>query len=75
MSIGYAYACDGPDCDVHTQPVATAPPYLPYGFIGLRWNEAGQEMPMRVFCSWACVMKYAAGQPIPERIEESDGGH
>jgi hypothetical protein len=67
--IGYAYTCDGPDCEVHTSPVATPPPYLPYGFIETRLTLPGNDPETRQFCSWECVMKYAANQPIPERID------
>lgn len=63
--IGYAYNCDGPDCETHTAPVATAPPYLPYGFIETRQTLPPSE-DRHQFCSWECLMKFAADQPIPQ---------
>lgn len=68
MSIGRAFYCDGPDCEAHTGPIATPEPYLPYGFIETRQCHAlGEDR--NQFCSWGCLMKYAADQPIPEIIE------
>lgn len=68
MSTGYAYHCDGPGCEVHTAPIATAPPYLPVSFLELRWVDSAGEGKLH-FCGWDCAMKYAAAQPVPERID------
>jgi hypothetical protein len=68
VSIGYAYSCDAPDCERHTGPVAAAPPYVPYGFIEARQILSAEELRVH-FCSWDCLMKYAADQPIPEEID------
>lgn len=72
MSIDRTYYCEGPDCGDEGAPAnattATPPPYLPVGIIETRdASPAGQET--HHFCSWPCLMKYAAAQPIPERIE------
>lgn len=65
MSIGYAYHCDGPDCETHIAPIATPPPYLPSPFMEVRYVEPdGQHA--HHFCGWDCLMKYAAKQPLPE---------
>jgi hypothetical protein len=67
VTIERTYHCDGPDCEVHAR-TPVAPPYLPAGFIGV--SEGGPSpIPARHFCSWDCLMKYAARFPAPERIE------
>jgi hypothetical protein len=58
-----AFYCDGPDCEGHVDPIAKPAPYLPYGFIEARQSDPAEE---HHFCSWGCVMKFAADQPIPE---------
>lgn len=75
MSIERTYYCESPDCEVHTA-TATAPPYVPMGFIETRQTDStGEEV--HHFCSWDCCMKFAAAQPMPEVIsfpeEGSDG--
>jgi hypothetical protein len=74
MTIERTYYCEGPDCGdvpegspVHAR-TASPPPYLPVGFIETRVIEHGGEE-IHHFCSWPCVMKFAAAQPIPERID------
>lgn len=71
MGVDRTYFCDGPDCGDGSPcgaTTATPPPYLPGGFIEAR-SDDGQHF----FCGWDCLMKFAANQPIPERIE-LDGG-
>jgi hypothetical protein len=85
MSIDRTYYCDGPDCggdgglkggasSVHAQ-TATPPPHLPGGFLELR----GDRTETAHFCSWDCLMKYAASHPADEVIpiteeDEQDAG-
>lgn len=79
MAIERTYYCDGPGCgDEHDggQPcnvrTATPPPYVPVSFIATRESLPGNEEIEHHFCGWGCLMKYAAAQPIPERIEWDD---
>jgi hypothetical protein len=78
VAIDRIYYCEGPDCggegglagghtSCHVQ-TATAPPYLPPSFIEVREGD-DQGPTEHHFCSWDCLMKYAAAQPIPERID------
>lgn len=81
MSIERTYYCEGPDCggegglsggytSVHVV-TSTPPPYLPDGIIEVREPDPSGGI-VRHFCGWDCVMKFAANQPIPERIELYD---
>ena len=81
MSVQRTIYCDGPDCGGegglrggHTSchvSTASPPPYLPISFIEVRErHDMGDEI--QHFCGWDCLMKYAAKQPIPERIEWDD---
>lgn len=70
MAIERIYHCDGPDCEVHVR-TATPPPYLPVGFYELR-ERAPVEPGTWHFCSWDCLMKYAAKQPAQEVIPWDD---
>ena len=83
MAVQRTYYCEGPDCGGegglrggHSSgscSTATPPPYLPGGFIGVRqWSEGDPEEEHH-FCSWDCLMKFAAAQPMPERIEIGGG--
>lgn len=79
MSIERTYYCEGPDCGGegglrggHTSAnvtSATPPPYLPGFFIQTRQTFPGIPRETHHFCGWGCLMKFAAAQPIPERIE------
>lgn len=67
MSVDRIYYCEGPDCEAHAQ-TATPPPYLPISFIETRRRDPeGEEV--HHFCGWDCLLKYAAAQPLPERID------
>lgn len=72
MAVERAYYCDGPDCG-DGQPgharTALPWPHLPSGIIEVRDEDGARH-----FCGWDCLMKYAAAQPIPERIEMNGGG-
>lgn len=83
MAVERIIYCEGPDCggdgglvgghsSVHVR-LATPPPYLPPGFIEVR--EGGHDgVDEHHFCSWDCLMKFAAKFPPPERIE-MEGPH
>ena len=80
MSIDRIYYCDGPNCGgeggkdsrdsspVHAQ-TATPPPHLPSGFMELRGGQRSEDAH---FCSWDCLMQYAAKHPPDEQIPLSD---
>jgi hypothetical protein len=75
MSIERIYYCEGPDCGDEQEGgvsrharTATPPPHLPVSFIETRERLNGEDYAHH-FCSWDCLMKFAARQPIPEVIE------
>jgi hypothetical protein len=74
MSIDRVYYCEGPDCNggdpTHVR-TATPLPYLPLGFIETRECLNGGDY-LHHFCSWDCLMKYAAAQPVPNTVELSE---
>lgn len=80
MAIERTFHCDGPAepgsdedrCPVHAS-TATPPPHLPVGIIEVRLRDSGGEE-VHHFCGWDCLMKFAANQPIPERIDLDAGG-
>ena len=80
MSIERTYYCDGPDCGgeggLHGgamprhAPTAVPPPHLPASFLEVRGDRIGLD-PIEStahFCSWDCLMKFAAKQPMDETI-------
>lgn len=82
MAIERTYYCEAPDChggsldgDKPPRHAATAspPPYLPRGFIETRSHDDYGEA-LHHFCSWDCLMKFAAAQPVGEVIE-MEGEH
>lgn len=77
MSVQRTYYCEGPDCGdapegspVHGS-TASPPPHLLVGWIQTRERTNGEDF-MHDFCSWPCLMKFAASKPEPERIEWDD---
>lgn len=64
MSIERTYFCEAPDCEHHVR-TASPPPYLPHGTIETREVDDQGDVAHH-FCSWDCLMKYAAEQPVPE---------
>lgn len=71
MSVQRTIYCEGPDCAVHVS-TATPPPYVPISFIETHESDGAGGQVEHHFCGWSCLMKYAAAQPIPERIEWDD---
>ena len=79
MSVSRTYHCDGPDCGgdggettptVHAE-TASPPPHLPSGFLEVRGDREGVH-PIEGtahFCSWDCLMKFAAARPEDTVIE------
>lgn len=80
MAVERTYYCEGPTCDVpRDAPVkdeerlpakgttATPPPHLPISFIETRERLNGEDE-LHHFCSWDCVMQFAAKQPVAEMI-------
>jgi len=71
MAIERIFYCEGPDCG-DGQPVgvrtATPAPYLPESIIETREKSDRGDV-THYFCGWDCLMKFAADQPIPERID------
>lgn len=72
MSIERTYHCDGPDCpapmDGETPRRARTvvpPPHLPTGTIETRQRDNGVD-DLHHFCSWDCLMKFAAAKPAAE---------
>lgn len=73
------YLCEGPECNGHNPDDADSPmpchavtdhgpPHLPLAFIETRERTDGKTY-LHHFCSWDCLMKFAAKQPVPERID------
>lgn len=70
MAVERIYYCDGPDCgdgEPCHMTSSAPPPYLPGGFVETRQSDASGEASL-FFCSWDCVMKFAAGRPPSEVI-------
>jgi hypothetical protein len=59
MSIERIYYCDGPDCERHVRTGGTHPP----GFLTV---AEGADHAAH-FCSWDCILRYAAEKP-PEEV-------
>jgi len=61
MSLERVYYCDGPECERHVQTAAERPQG---GFI---FVEEGGSAALH-FCTWDCVLKYAATKPPVELV-------
>lgn len=81
MAIDRTYFCENPSCadgkpGESDQPAsattATPPPYLPRQIIETRQVDDDGET-LHHFCSWDCLMKFAAAQPVPEIVPLDDG--
>lgn len=73
MSVERIYYCEGPDCggegglkgghsSTHIR-TAIPPPHLPAGFLEVRGDGGPSH-----FCTWGCLMKFAATIPPSETI-------
>jgi hypothetical protein len=61
MSVQRVYRCDWRECKCHVRTAANSPPS---SFILVR-EEDGQP---RHFCTWDCLLKFAAEKPPAEVI-------
>jgi hypothetical protein len=59
MSIERTFYCDGPECDRHVTAGATRPT------TGVIFVTEGSSATLH-FCTWDCVLKYAATKPPSE---------
>ena len=66
--IDRTYRCDGPDCTTH----ATTSGDQPVGFIVASERTPGPRY-VRHFCSWDCVLRFAARIEPMEEISMQDG--
>jgi len=71
MAVERVIHCDGPDCPTHIR-TATPPPYLPRGYLLVQEGRP-EGRSERHFCSWECVLRYAAKLPPPEVIDVPPG--
>ena len=60
------YHCEGPDCTTHIASAARRAPVR--GFIEVREN-VGDDILVHDFCSWDCVMKFAAKIDAPLELD------
>lgn len=65
MSIERIYHCDGPDCEAHAKTAGDLPPTT---FLVVTEDTGRSEH----FCSWDCVMKFAALKPPTVTIPMGD---
>lgn len=65
MSIERTFHCDGPDCEAHAKTAGVQPPF---GFLAVR-EDANHE---HHFCTWDCLLKFAAQKPPTETIQLAD---
>jgi len=66
VSVERRLYCDAPGCEVNVT-TASSPPYVPGLFLEVR-QDGDNEASVWQFCSWDCVMRYAAGQEPTEII-------
>lgn len=62
VSIERTYYCDWRECEAHAK---TAAMRLPMDFLSVKWGTA---RPLH-FCSWDCVLRYAAEIEPSEVVE------
>jgi hypothetical protein len=65
MTIERVYHCDGPDCEVHAKTAGDLPPTT---FLVVTEDTGRSEH----FCSWDCLLRYAATKPPTEMILAAD---
>ena len=61
MSISRIYSCDWRECNHHVQTPSLRPPM----FLTVEHGDGGDSLH---FCTWDCVLKYAAEMPPCETI-------
>lgn len=66
MAIERIFYCDGPDCERHVQTAARRPAG---GFVFV--CESGSAATLH-FCTWDCVLRFAAAKPALEVISLED---
>ena len=59
--------CEAPDCDTHQRTTRPSGSYPPSGWVSTTSFEPHGETRM-AFCSWDCVLKFAATIPPREII-------
>lgn len=69
MSVEHTYRCDGPECGNHGLSQKDRPPF----FITTYDFEFDGVSAVSHFCSWDCLMKFAAKIPPPEAFDGSVG--
>jgi hypothetical protein len=62
VAVERVFFCDGPDCERHVR-TAMVRPSAGYLFV----TEGGSDLELH-FCTWDCVLKYAAAKPPTEVI-------
>lgn len=85
MSIERIYYCDGPEnadipggepqpdgCPAHVKAVIVDDAYIAGGFIEVRRHVQGATYETHHFCSWDCLLRYAAGQHPVEYIDAQE---
>ena len=65
MSIERIYYCDGPDCERHVRTASQRPEA---GFVFV--TDGGSAT--LHFCTWDCVLKFAATKPPTEVVALTD---
>jgi hypothetical protein len=65
MSLERTYYCDGPDCERHVRSVAPRPG-------GFLFVTGGDSTATLHFCTWDCVLRFAAVKPPTEVIALAD---
>jgi hypothetical protein len=71
MSVRRTFHCDGPECAAHVETAAEHPPT--FVTVLEEPGYAHEQRPEHHFCSWDCVLKYAA-MIEPSEIIPADGG-
>jgi hypothetical protein len=65
MSIERVFHCDGPECENHVKTAGDLPPTT---FLVVTEDTGHSEH----FCSWDCLLKFAATKPPTEAVLASD---
>jgi len=65
MSIERTYYCDWRECEGHARTVGEKPPM---GFLAVREDADHSHH----FCTWDCLLKFAAEKPPTETIQLTD---